>query len=109
MIFDVLVNLCHSIDVVVRCRYKIYAEGYAWSVSLKYILACGSMSLIIDPEYQDFFSRGLKPKHDYWPVRRQNLCPSIKSAVEWGSNHSDEVLQFSFLMIIMEKFTTHTH
>ncbi|KAL4561414.1 hypothetical protein LXL04_033580 [Taraxacum kok-saghyz] len=43
-------------------RYKIYAEGYAWSVSLKYILACGCVPLIINPQYEDFLSRGLFPK-----------------------------------------------
>lgn len=96
--------MCSIIDPLVwlwGVRYKIYAEGRAWSVSLKYILACGSMSLIIEPEYQDFFSRGLKPMKHYWPVRRHDLCPSIKSTVVWGNNHSDEVLPFSFLIIIV--------
>ncbi|KAJ0789126.1 putative glycosyl transferase CAP10 domain-containing protein [Helianthus annuus] len=49
-------------------RYKIYAEGYAWSVSLKYILSCGSVPLIINPVYEDFFSRGLFPKENYLPI-----------------------------------------
>ncbi|XP_060172486.1 uncharacterized protein LOC132603440 [Lycium barbarum] len=66
-------------------RYKIYAEGYAWSVSLKYILACGSLPLIISPQYQDFFSRGLIPKKNYWPIPPFDLCPSIKFAVDWGN------------------------
>ncbi|XP_010542663.1 PREDICTED: O-glucosyltransferase rumi homolog [Tarenaya hassleriana] len=66
-------------------RYKIYAEGYAWSVSLKYILSCGSMTLIITPEYEDFFSRGLVPKENYWPVSPTDLCRSIKNAVDWGN------------------------
>ncbi|KFK43043.1 hypothetical protein AALP_AA1G071000 [Arabis alpina] len=71
-------------------RYKIYAEGYAWSVSLKYILSCGSMTLIISPEYEDFFSRGLLPKENYWPVSTTDLCRSIKHAVDWGNaNPSD--------------------
>ncbi|CAN7065439.1 unnamed protein product [Brassica rapa subsp. trilocularis] len=71
-------------------RYKIYAEGYAWSVSLKYIMSCGSMTLIISPEYEDFFSRGLLPKENYWPVSPTDLCPSIKYAVDWGNaNPSD--------------------
>lgn len=71
-------------------RYKIYAEGYAWSVSLKYIISCGSLSLIITPQYEDFFSRGLVPQENYWPVTPfppTNLCPSIKSAVDWGNVH----------------------
>ncbi|KAL6594716.1 hypothetical protein ACP70R_048454 [Stipagrostis hirtigluma subsp. patula] len=66
-------------------RYKIYAEGYAWSVSLKYILSCGSMALLIDPQYQDFFSRGLEPKVNYWPVSILGICESIRDAVEWGN------------------------
>ncbi|KAJ4895406.1 hypothetical protein Rs2_22200 [Raphanus sativus] len=66
-------------------RYKIYAEGYAWSVSLKYIMSCGSMTLIISPEYEDFFSRGLLPKENYWPVSTTDLCRSIKFAVDWGN------------------------
>ncbi|KAL1370110.1 hypothetical protein HN51_000421 [Arachis hypogaea] len=71
-------------------RYKIYAEGYAWSVSLKYILSCGCVTLIISPQYEDFFSRGLIPKHNYWLVDPQDLCPSIKQAVDWGNEHPDE-------------------
>ncbi|KAL4320249.1 hypothetical protein GQ457_18G006160 [Hibiscus cannabinus] len=66
-------------------RYKIYAEGYAWSVSLKYILSCGSLPLLISPKYQDFFSRGLVPKLNYWPVSSNGLCRSIKFAVDWGN------------------------
>ncbi|KAL9305298.1 unnamed protein product [Arabidopsis thaliana] len=71
-------------------RYKIYAEGYAWSVSLKYILSCGSMTLIISPEYEDFFSRGLLPKENYWPISPTDLCRSIKYAVDWGNSNPSE-------------------
>ncbi|KAL7587002.1 hypothetical protein Lser_V15G38294 [Lactuca serriola] len=71
-------------------RYKIYAEGYAWSVSLKYILSCGSVPLIINPLYEDFFSRGLFPKQNYLPISPDNICPSIKNAVEWGNSHPSE-------------------
>ncbi|KAL7173162.1 hypothetical protein ACSBR2_032601 [Camellia fascicularis] len=74
-------------------RYKIYAEGYAWSVSLKYILSCGCLPLIISPQYEDFFSRGLFPKKNYWPVSSTNLCPSIKNAVEWGNAHLDQAAE----------------
>ncbi|XP_027090156.1 protein O-glucosyltransferase 1 [Coffea eugenioides] len=70
-------------------QYKIYTEGYAWSVSLKYILACGSVPLIVSPEYLDFFSRGLTPQKNYLPVRPSDLCLSIKLAVEWGYGHPD--------------------
>nr|XP_043638258.1 protein O-glucosyltransferase 1 [Erigeron canadensis] len=68
-------------------RYKIYAEGYAWSVSLKYILSCGCVPLIINPKYDDFFSRGLFPKKNYLPISPESICPSIKTAVEWGNAH----------------------
>ncbi|WCJ29185.1 hypothetical protein M5689_010834 [Euphorbia peplus] len=71
-------------------RYKIYAEGFAWSVSLKYIIACGSLTLIISPKYEDFFSRGLIPKKNYWPVSSNQLCKNIKSAVDWGNKHPNE-------------------
>ncbi|GAB4859947.1 hypothetical protein Ancab_011426 [Ancistrocladus abbreviatus] len=71
-------------------RYKIYAEGYAWSVSLKYIVACGSLTLLITPQYEDFFTRGLIPKKNYWPVPRTDLCRSIKNAVDWGNTHPSE-------------------
>ncbi|KAJ0539378.1 putative glycosyl transferase CAP10 domain-containing protein [Helianthus annuus] len=73
-------------------RYKIYAEGYAaWSVSLKYILSCGCVPLIINPKYDDFFSRGLFPKKDYLPISPENICPSIKTAVKWGNAHPAQV------------------
>lgn len=71
-------------------RYKIYAEGFAWSVSLKYILSCGSLTLIITPQYDDFFTRGLVPNKNYWPVARTDLCQNIKNAVEWGNVHPVE-------------------
>ncbi|KAL2486403.1 hypothetical protein Adt_31159 [Abeliophyllum distichum] len=71
-------------------RYKIYAEGYAWSVSLKYILSCGSLPLIISPEYEDFFTRGLIPKKNYLPVPPTGMCPVIKSFVDWGNKHPSQ-------------------
>ncbi|KAL4571145.1 hypothetical protein LXL04_017896 [Taraxacum kok-saghyz] len=71
-------------------RYKIYAEGYAWSVSLKYILACGCVPLIINPQYEDFLSRGLFPKQNYLPISPNNICPAIKNAVEWGNSHPSQ-------------------
>jgi len=73
------------------CSYKIYAEGYAWSVSLKYILSCGSLALIISPQYEDFFTRGLIPKYNYWPVSPIGLCHSIRFAVDWGNANPSEV------------------
>ncbi|GJU65689.1 transcriptional activator DEMETER [Tanacetum coccineum] len=75
---------------LISTRYKIYAEGYASSVSLKYILACGSLPLIVNPKYEDFFSRGLSPKENYLPISPKNICPSIKTAIEWGNSHPAE-------------------
>ncbi|XP_008791205.1 O-glucosyltransferase rumi homolog [Phoenix dactylifera] len=82
----------HNSNLSSQCnhRYKIYAEGFAWSVSLKYIIACGSLALIIHPQYEDFFSRGLIPKENYWPINPTNLCESIKSVVDWGNNHQSQ-------------------
>lgn len=71
-------------------RYKIYIEGWAWSVSEKYILACDSMTLLIRPRYHDFFIRGLVPLQHYWPIRDNNKCRDLRFAVEWGNNHTDK-------------------
>ncbi|XP_057462183.1 uncharacterized protein LOC130752425 [Actinidia eriantha] len=71
-------------------RYKIYIEGWAWSVSEKYILACDSVTLLVKPHYYDFFTRSLEPLHHYWPIRSDDKCRSIKFAVDWGNNHKQE-------------------
>ncbi|XP_052208834.1 uncharacterized protein LOC127812476 [Diospyros lotus] len=71
-------------------RYKIYIEGYAWSVSEKYILSCDSVTLLVKPRFHDFFSRSLQPVHHYWPVRDDDKCRSIKFAVDWGNNHKQK-------------------
>ncbi|KAH7528693.1 hypothetical protein FEM48_Zijuj05G0099200 [Ziziphus jujuba var. spinosa] len=70
--------------------FKIYVEGNAWSVSQKYILACDSLTLAINPRYYDFFSRGLKPLQHYWPIKVNDKCRSIKHAVHWGNTHQKE-------------------
>lgn len=77
-------------DLSKQCvhRYKIYLEGNAWSVSEKYIMGCDSMSLLVNPKYYDFFSRGLIPMKHYWPVNPDNPCKSIKFAVDWGNNNT---------------------
>ncbi|XP_061373552.1 uncharacterized protein LOC133315888 [Gastrolobium bilobum] len=71
-------------------RYKIYIEGWAWSVSEKYILACDSMNLYVKPKFYDFFVRGMVPLQHYWPIRDNSKCTSLKFAVEWGNNHTDK-------------------
>ncbi|KAJ4954268.1 hypothetical protein NE237_011051 [Protea cynaroides] len=76
-------------DLAKQCthRYKIYVEGRGWSVSEKYILACNSMALVVKPRYFDFFSRSLMPFKHYWPIKEQDLCRSIKFAVDFGNSH----------------------
>ncbi|XP_055962376.1 uncharacterized protein LOC126653960 isoform X2 [Mercurialis annua] len=85
-------------------RYKIYAEGFAWSVSLKYIISCGSLALIISPQYEDFFSRGLIPLTNYWPVSSDELCQSIKFAVDRGNVNPSEKLT-----ILLDLSFVHEH
>ncbi|XP_062075016.1 uncharacterized protein LOC133779027 [Humulus lupulus] len=71
-------------------RYKIYIEGAAWSVSEKYILACDAVTLLVKPRYFDFFTRGLLPRHHYWPINPDDKCRSIKFSVDWGNSHQKE-------------------
>ncbi|KAM3698716.1 hypothetical protein ACJW31_06G208200 [Castanea mollissima] len=72
-------------------RYKIYVEGSTWSVSEKYILACNSMTLLLMPQYHEFFTRSLVPMQHYWPIKvTDNICRDLKLAVEWGNNHTDK-------------------
>ncbi|XP_044492103.1 O-glucosyltransferase rumi homolog isoform X3 [Mangifera indica] len=71
-------------------RYKIYIEGWAWSVSEKYILACDAMTLTVRPRYHDFFSRAMVPQQHYWPIRDNSKCTSLKFAVEWGNSHMEK-------------------
>lgn len=71
-------------------RYKIYIEGWAWSVSEKYILACDSTTLLVRPGFYDFFIRGMVPLQHYWPIRDNSKCTSLKFAVEWGNNHTEK-------------------
>uniref|UniRef100_A0A2P2JG82 O-glucosyltransferase rumi homolog isoform X1 n=1 Tax=Rhizophora mucronata TaxID=61149 RepID=A0A2P2JG82_RHIMU len=81
-------------DVSKQCtyRYKIYIEGYAWSVSEKYILACDSATFLVKPYFHDFFTRSLQPLEHYWPIRNEDKCRSIKFAVEWGNKHTEKVI-----------------
>ena len=77
-------------------------------MSLKYILACGSVPLIVSPEYLDFFSRGLTPQKNYLPVQPSDLCLSIKLAVEWGYGHPDMVPLLSYLALKFSLFSSLT-
>ncbi|KAK7253034.1 hypothetical protein RIF29_37423 [Crotalaria pallida] len=71
-------------------RYKIYIEGFGWSVSEKYILACDSVTLLVKPRFHDFFIRSLQPLQHYWPIRDNDKCHSIKHAVDWGNIHMQQ-------------------
>ncbi|PIN22272.1 Endoplasmic reticulum protein EP58, contains filamin rod domain and KDEL motif [Handroanthus impetiginosus] len=79
-------------DLASQCahRFKIYIEGSAWSVSEKYILACDSVTLLVKPQYYDFFTRSLMPLQHYWPIKDDDKCRSIKYAVDWGNSHHQE-------------------
>ncbi|XP_018443600.1 uncharacterized protein LOC108815521 [Raphanus sativus] len=71
-------------------RYKIYIEGWAWSVSEKYIMACDSMTLYVKPRFYDFYIRGMMPLQHYWPIRDDSKCTSLQFAVHWGNTHVDK-------------------
>ncbi|KAI3458150.1 hypothetical protein Pfo_014813 [Paulownia fortunei] len=79
-------------DLASQCvhRYKIYIEGSAWSVSEKYILACDSVTLMVTPNYYDFFTRSLIPMQHYWPIKIEDKCRSIKFAVDWCNGHKQK-------------------
>lgn len=99
-------NFLSIFCLVILTRYKIYIEGSAWSVSEKYILACDSVALIVQPLYYDFFSRSLMPTEHYWPIKANDKCRSIKFAVEWGDSHAQKVncstaSHFSFWNLII--------
>ncbi|XP_004306802.1 PREDICTED: O-glucosyltransferase rumi homolog [Fragaria vesca subsp. vesca] len=79
-----------SLEDQCKHRYKIYIEGWAWSVSEKYIMACDSMTLYVNPHFYDFYMRGMLPLEHYWPIRDNSKCTSLKFAVEWGNNHTEK-------------------
>lgn len=85
--------------MIIVCRYKVYIEGSAWSVSEKYILACDSPTLLVKPHYYDFFTRGLVPVHHYWPIQEDDKCKSIKYAVDWGNTHTKKVKKSNFVYL----------
>jgi len=84
-------------------RYKIYAEGATWSVSEKYIIACDSMTMFIEPKYYDFFTRNMLPLQHYWPISIRNMCEEIKYAVDWGNSHIHIVITL-FLNFFLTNF-----
>ncbi|XP_021717486.1 O-glucosyltransferase rumi homolog [Chenopodium quinoa] len=76
-------------------RYKIYMEGKAWSTSGKYIQACDSMLLLVQPQYYEFYTRSLLPLKQYWPINPSKLCESIKFAVVWGNKHPNKAQEIA--------------
>lgn len=72
-------------------RYRIYVDGFAWSVSQKYIMACNSPTVFVNTRWYEFFQRGLMPGYHYWPVPEKNMCRAIKFAVDWGNQHPEKV------------------
>ncbi|RXH90955.1 hypothetical protein DVH24_006900 [Malus domestica] len=83
-------NVSETQDWNARLFIQIYIEGYAWSMSEKYILACDLVTLLVKPKYYDFFTRSLQPVHHYCPRRHENKCRSIKFVVDWGNNHKQK-------------------
>ncbi|XP_042512570.1 protein O-glucosyltransferase 1-like [Macadamia integrifolia] len=80
-------------DLTKQCthRYKIYVEGRSWSVSQKHALACDSVPLFVEPKFYDFVTRSLIPMYHYWPIKRNDdMCKSIKFAVDWGNIYKQE-------------------
>eukprot|EP00271_Cylindrocystis_brebissonii_P006069 TRINITY_DN18627_c0_g1_i2.p1 TRINITY_DN18627_c0_g1~~TRINITY_DN18627_c0_g1_i2.p1 ORF type:complete len:284 (-),score=19.52 TRINITY_DN18627_c0_g1_i2:247-1098(-) len=69
-------------------RFRIYAGGIGWSVSLKYMLPCNSTLLAIRPVYYDFFSRALLAPQVKAAViiSRESLCESLSTAVAKGNS-----------------------
>lgn len=64
------------------CRYRIYAEGSAWSVSIKYGLACGSTMLLIEPVFKAFYDHGLKDGENCLVVpKHPALCENMRDKV----------------------------
>eukprot|EP00897_Mesotaenium_endlicherianum_P002230 jgi/Mesen1/2034/ME000148S01125 len=74
-------------------RYKVYVEGRAWSVSLKYIVACGSPTLFLRSVYDDFVTRALANGTHYLLVpspAEAPVCPNLEKVVDWGNEHLQE-------------------
>ncbi|CAM6106082.1 unnamed protein product [Calypogeia fissa] len=82
-------------------RYMLYVEGVAWSVSLKYIMACGSPTMVISPDYYDFYQRGLQFGVHYIPVQPNascisKLCDKLNEVVdqaEWNLLRGEKIGQ----------------
>ena len=56
-----------------RNRYLLHLDGNAYSASLKYKLACGSLVLVVRSPYEEFFYRGLVAGVHYVAVDAPDL------------------------------------
>lgn len=54
----------------------MYVEEVSWSVSLKYMMACGSPTMVVSPNDYDFFQRGLQSGVHYVRVESNTSCVS---------------------------------
>lgn len=77
------------------CGHKanLYVEGRAWSVSLKYWLACGGCVLRVGDQYFDFYSRQLNNDVHYkngFTVNEALNCDSLIEASNWVHQHPNE-------------------
>lgn len=73
---------------IVPSRFKLYMEGWAWSASAKYIMACDATTLMVESEWFEFWYRGLKAGVNFLPVSKTpNLCANIRKAVDWARAH----------------------
>ncbi|GAQ84495.1 hypothetical protein KFL_001910140 [Klebsormidium nitens] len=71
-------------------RYRIYAEGSAWSVSIKYGLACGSTMLLVEPVFKAFYDHGLRDGENCLVVpKHPALCENMRDKVRWGNDNPE--------------------
>ncbi|GAB4861790.1 hypothetical protein Ancab_037047 [Ancistrocladus abbreviatus] len=62
-------------------------------------LGCGNLTWVQDfkfsrsvlPQFCEFFTRSLQPIKHYWPINPNDLCRSIKFAVDLGNKHTERV------------------
>ncbi|GAX76445.1 hypothetical protein CEUSTIGMA_g3890.t1 [Chlamydomonas eustigma] len=67
-------------------RYLLHTAGFSYSAGLKYKLACGSVVLLFESKYQEFYYPALKPGEHYesFPeadadTLHKNVFPQIKA------------------------------
>ena len=63
------------------------------------------MTLLVKPEFHDFFIRSMVPMKHYWPIRQNSKCGDLKFAVEWGNNNTDKVNNTPYVYYISVTLT----